>query len=445
MEPNILLDVLLEEAGGMSHAGLAARVNKAAASRGKETRYDHTSVTRWLRGQRPRGDGPDLICDVLSRKLRRPVSLDDIGMGQPNSLPQPTALGAFVDRAVALWRSDQQHRTEVQAAPAIVGTPAIIPVWEWENPPDDADISRRGTQNVGHADLAMLRAARNRYEQMYRASGGVATRARVVGFLANHTAPLIRGTYTDVVGRDLYRAAGGLVAVAGICAYDSDHQGLAQRYFHQALRLAKASGDRAFGGYVVALLVNQALFLKDYRQAVAFAEAGVRSAGAAISPALATDLFAMQAKAFARMGDTTGAHQAMGRAETAAAGIRPESEPPETGYVQPGLVEAQLAEALISLGDWSPARTYAEEAVRVQAHPRGRVHRMATLTTVDLGRGAVEQAAANAVAALHLASGMESQRLRDRFAELRLQLADSHTAAARDAVDQIDASLSVPL
>ncbi|PYC83468.1 transcriptional regulator [Streptomyces tateyamensis] len=444
MGPNTQLDVLLEEAG-WSHAGFAARVNQASASTGKQTRYDHTAVTRWLRGQRPRGAAPDLICDILSHRLGRPISLDDIGMGQPGAMPQPTALGAFVDRAAALWRSDQQQRVEHATAPAIVGTAAIVPVWEWENPPDDADVSHAGTRRVGQSDLAMLRTARSRYEQMYRASGGVATGGRVVGFLADHTAPLVRGTYSDAVGRDLLRATGGLVAVAGICAYDSDHQGLAQRYFHHALRLAKASGDRAFGGYVVALLTNQALFLKDYRQAVAFAEAGVRSAGDRISPALATDLHAMQAKAFARMGDIPGAHRAMARAEAAAATIRPEEEPPETGYVQPGLVEAQLAEALISLGDWTPARSYAEEAVRVQAHARGQVHRMATLTTVDLGRNEVEQAAGNAIAALNLAVGMESQRLRDRFVALRRQLGAQRTAAARDAVERIDASLAVPL
>ncbi|MCX4750503.1 transcriptional regulator [Kitasatospora sp. NBC_01287] len=444
MEPNVLLEVLIEEAG-WSHGGLAARVNQASARSAKRTRYDHTAVARWLRGERPRGQVPALLCEAFSCHLGRPISLDDIGMGTPNALPRPTALGTFVDRATALWRSDQQHRSKVESTPAIVGTPAIVPVWEWENPPEDADVSRVGSLRVGQADLVMLRTARTHYEQMYRASGGVATRDRVVGFLATHTAPLVRGTYTDAVGRDLLRATGGLVAVAGICAYDSDHQGLAQRYFHHALRLAKASGDRAFGGYVVALLVNQALFLRDYRQAVGFAEVGVRSAGAAISPALATDLSAMQAKAFARMGDAAGAHRAMARAEAAAASIRHEEEPPETGYVQPGLVEAQLAEALISLGDWSPARTYAEEAVRVQAHPRGQVHRMATLTTVDIGRGEVEQAAANAVSALRLAGGMESQRLRDRFVALRRQLVNHRTAAARDAVDRIDASLSVPL
>jgi hypothetical protein len=444
MEPNTLLDALLDEAG-MSHAGLAARINTNGRAAGRTLAYDHTAVGRWIKGQRPRGQVPDLICDVLSQRLQRPLGHDDIGMGKPGTAAPPAELAGFVERATALWRSDQQQRPDVQAAPAIVGTAAVMPVWEWENPPEDKDISRPGTPKVGGSDVEMLRAARTRYEQMYRSAGGVATRARIVGFLTGHTAPLLRGSYTDATGRHLYRASGGLVAVAGICAYDSDAQGLAQRYFHHALRLAKASGDRAFGGYVIALLVNQAVFLKDYRQAVAFAEAGLRTAGDQISPGLATDLLAMQAKAFARLGDIPAAHKAMDRAEQAAARIRPGEEPPETGYVQPGLVEAQLAEALISLEDWHPARAFAEQAVATQAHARGKVHRLATLTTVDLGRGEPDLAAANALAALDLAAGMESQRLRDRFVALRGKLAGHGSAAARDAVEQIDASLSVPL
>ncbi|KJY26724.1 hypothetical protein VR46_39875, partial [Streptomyces sp. NRRL S-444] len=61
MQPNALLDALLAEAG-MSHAGLAAHVNQAGRSRGLALRYEHTAVTRWLKGQRPRGQVPDLIC-----------------------------------------------------------------------------------------------------------------------------------------------------------------------------------------------------------------------------------------------------------------------------------------------------------------------------------------------------------------------------------------------
>ncbi|RBM18134.1 transcriptional regulator, partial [Streptomyces sp. PT12] len=149
--------------------------------------------------------------------------------------------------------------------------------------------------HVNGDDVAVLRAARTHYEEMYRKAGGVAARGRILAFLNGEAALLPRGSYSDSTGREPHRAVGSLVAVAGICSYDSDRQGLAQRYFHQALRLAKASGDRAFGGYIMALLVNQSVYMKEYRQAVAFAEAGLRAAGAHISPALATDLHAMQA------------------------------------------------------------------------------------------------------------------------------------------------------
>lgn len=442
MEPNALLDALLDEAG-MSHAGLAARVNHARGDGGKATRYDHTSVGRWVKGQRPRGRVPEIICDILGHQLARPITLDDIGMGRPGTEPV-TPLTDFVARASAMWRSDRQ-RADPADTPLITGIRAIASVWEWENPPEDRDVSRPGGPRIRAADLAVLRAARARYESMYRQVGGVATRARVVRFLTEHTTPLLRGSYSDHMGRGLFRATGGLAAVAGICAYDSDAQGLAQRYFHQALRLAKASGDRRFGGYVIALLVNQALFLRDYRKAIAFAEAGLRTAGPHISPAIRTDLYVMQAKAFAAMKAEADAHRCITLAEQAANQIRREDEPPETAYMQPGLVEAQLAEALTSLGELAPAREYAQEAVRTDAHARGRVHRMATLTTVDLNRGEVEQAAASAVRMVDLAIGMESHRLRDRFAQLRTRLARTGNAAAMEAANRIDQALSVPL
>lgn len=444
MEPNTLLDALLDEAG-ISRKGLAARVNRAGIARGKRLRYDHTAVIRWIGGARPRGIVPDLICGILAERLGRPISLADIGMGPAAAAQTAAPLAGFIERSTALWRGDGQQRADLEQAPLITGLAAVGPVWEWENPPDDHDVSRVGSVHVGQSDVEVLRVARAHYEAMYRQAGGVATRGRVVRFLAEHTSPLVRGAYSDATGRELHRAVGGLVAVAGICAYDSDRQGLAQRYFHQALRLAKASGDRGFGGYVIALLVNQALFMRDYRQAVAFAEAGIRAAGAHMSPALATDLYAMQAKAYSRMGDLAGAHRCMTAAETASGRIRPAEEPAELGYVQPGLVEAQLAEAFISLGDWAPAQTYATEAVRSGAHARGSIHRLATLATADLGRGEAEQAAAHTVAALDLARGQESQRLRDRFTRLREMLVDHGSVAGRDAVERIDAALTVPL
>ncbi|MET9625123.1 MULTISPECIES: transcriptional regulator [unclassified Streptomyces] len=446
MQPNTLLDALLGEAG-VSHAGLAAHVNQAGRSRGLALRYEHTAVARWLKGQRPRGQVPDLICEVLAKRLHRVVTLDDIGLGVPGESggSQTSSLSGFVERAAALWRSDEQQRPHILGAQAVTGTPAVMPVWEWENPPEDADVSRDGVTRVSMADITMLRAARAHYEQMYRKAGGIATRSRIVGFLNAETAPLLRGAYSDSLGRQLHRATGGLVAVAGICAYDSDALGLAQRYFHQALRLAKASGDRGLGAYVVALLVNQSLFMGEYRQAVAFAESALRSAGSEITPALAADLSAMQAKAYAHLGDGTAALSCIRRAESEAVRISPVHEPAETGYVQPGLVNVQVAEALLSLGDVPAAREHALAAVGTPAHDRGRVHRLAMLCQIELRQGDADEAARTAVEMTEQARGMESRRLRDRLRLVREHLLATDCADAREAAELIDGALRVPL
>ncbi|WP_326812047.1 transcriptional regulator [Streptomyces scopuliridis] len=446
MHPNSLLDSLLDEAG-ISHAGLAARVNQAGRARGLALRYEHTAVSRWLKGQRPRGQVPDLICAVLSERLHRSLTLDDIGLGVTGEslVPHGTPLSGFVERATALWRSDEQQRPHIVGAPTVTGTPAVMPVWEWENPPEDADVSRSGRNKVGPADIKLLRSARAHYELMYRRAGGVATRARIVRFLNAETAPLLRGGYSDALGRQLHRATGGLVAVAGICAYDSDAHGLAQRYFHQALRLAKASGDRGLGAYVIALLVNQSLHMGEYRQAVAFAEAALRTAGRQITPALAADLYAMQAKSYAHLGDGSGALGCIRRAETEAERIRPGHEPDETGYVQPGLVNVQVAEALLSLGDLAAARAHAAAAVDTPAHDRGRVHRLAMLSHIELRQGEADRAARTAAEMAERARGMESQRLRDRLRAVREQLVASGSTDAEETAELIEGALRVPL
>ncbi|MFD9869314.1 transcriptional regulator [Streptomyces niveus] len=445
MQPNTLLDSLIDEAG-MSHAGFASRVNRAGQARGLGLRYEHTSVLRWLRGQRPRGPVPELICQVLGDRLGRTLTLDDIGLGAAPGTPSRDAtLSVFVERATALWRSDQQQRGHVVAAPAVTGTHAVMPVWEWENPPQDADVSRPGHSRVGPADIELLRTARTHYELMYRRAGGLATHARVVGFLNAETAPMLRGGYSDAMGRQLHRATGGLVAVAGICAYDSDAQGLAQRYFHQALRLAKASGDTGLGAYAIGLLVNQSLFMGEYRQAVAFAEAALRTAGRAITPALAADLHAMQAKSYALLGDGGAARVCIGRAEAEADRITPGQEPEETGYVEPGLVNVQVAEALFGLGDLTAARTHAAEAVGAPAHERGRVHRLAMLSQIELRQGDPDRAAGTAREMAERARGMESLRLRDRMGAVRLGLLESGSAEAAEAAGFVARALRVPL
>ena len=117
-EPNILLDALIDEAG-MSHDGFAARVNRAGARHGLLLLYDHASVRRWIRDATvPRGRVPELICEILSQRLGRAVTLADAGLDGGGAGQDGTPLAQAVDAAAALWRSDRQQAAALRAATA---------------------------------------------------------------------------------------------------------------------------------------------------------------------------------------------------------------------------------------------------------------------------------------------------------------------------------------
>ncbi|MFC4866318.1 hypothetical protein [Streptomonospora arabica] len=273
-EPNVLLTALIAEAG-VSNAGLASRVNQVLG-----TRYDHTAVARWIRDRAvPRGRAPQVICDVLSHRVGRPLTMSDIGMERADSAPPPGDLEATVSRTTATWRQDARDEGFLQGARPTVGAGAILPLFEWENPPGDVDVSRRGQVAIGEPEVQRLQVARRRYEEMYRRAGGIPVRPRLARFLSEQVTPLLSASYTDATGRRLHRTVGSLTALAGICAYDASRQALAQRYFLAALRMAKASGDRAFGAYIVALLSNQAMAAAEYRLVIQYCDTALRAAG----------------------------------------------------------------------------------------------------------------------------------------------------------------------
>jgi tetratricopeptide (TPR) repeat protein len=397
-----------------------------------------------------RGRVPEIICEMLSTRLGRAITLSSAGLDRAGGdRAAGASLAQVVDHAAAFWRSDARRIRPADGTQAVAGPAAIAPVFEWENPPDDQDVSSdHGHRAVTAGDVLLIQQTRARYEQMYRRVGGVPVRPRVIEFLDSKVAPLLRDSYDDVMGRRLMRAAGGLVAIAGICLYDTDRQAAAQMYFFDALRLAKASGDRGFGGYIVALLANQSMCLERYQQVIQYAETALRGARGCLSPALASDLRTLQAKVYARMGARAQCYDLMRQAERMAERIQLSEEPPETGYVQPGLTEVQHAEALRQLGDLAPAQLYAEQALSTAdaCHLRSQVHRFATLAMVLAARGDIDAAAAAADQMLDRAQGMESRRVRDRVMSVSTAIrAHGDSIVAREFTKRAKDQLTVPI
>ncbi|MFX4294072.1 regulator [Streptomyces bohaiensis] len=131
--PNRQLATLIAEAG-FSHAGLARRVDQLGLEHGLDLRYDKTSVTRWLRGQRPRGTTPALIAEVFTRRLGRRLTAQDLGLEACAPVYAGLEFAAGPSEAVdivsGLWRKDSGTHAELRK---IAFTPAglVVPSRDW--------------------------------------------------------------------------------------------------------------------------------------------------------------------------------------------------------------------------------------------------------------------------------------------------------------------------
>ena len=122
--PNRQLAALIAEAG-FSNAGLARRVDQLGLEHGLDLRYDKTSVTRWLRGQQPRGTTPALIAEVFTRRLGRRLTAQDLGLDACAPVYAGLEFAATPEEAVdivsGLWRKDSGSHAELRK---IAFTPA---------------------------------------------------------------------------------------------------------------------------------------------------------------------------------------------------------------------------------------------------------------------------------------------------------------------------------
>jgi hypothetical protein len=153
---NQRLSALIEEAG-FSHAGLARRVDQLGIEHGLDLRYDKTSVTRWLRGQQPRGATPALIAEVFTRRLGRRLSAQDLGLDACApvyaGLEFAESPAEAVDIVSSMWRKDTGAHSELRR---IAFTPAglVVPSRDWLIGRSDDRVARETSQDLGVAPPA---------------------------------------------------------------------------------------------------------------------------------------------------------------------------------------------------------------------------------------------------------------------------------------------------
>ncbi|MEU7716415.1 regulator [Streptomyces tibetensis] len=451
--PNRQLAALIAEAG-FSNAGLARRVDQLGLEHGLDLRYDKTSVTRWLRGQQPRGTTPALIAEVFTRRLGRRLTAQDLGLDACAPVYAGLEFAATPEEAVdivsGLWRKDSGSHAELRK---IAFTPAglVVPSRDWLIGRADEKVARGETtlsripaqgrpglrptapgehgasslprrrgqaergpgQKVTAGDIAALRSVTELFRTLDDAYGGGHARQALVRYLEHECEPMLRGTYGEQTGRRLFAAAADLTRLAGWTSYDIAAHGLAQRYFVQALRLAQAAGDRAYGAYVLVTMSRQAVYLGHGREAVQLARVAQQGVGTSGPPVVQALLHASEARGHGVLGEVRACTAALVRAERALETARPGDDVPHWARF---FDEAQLADEFghchRDLQQFRAAAQHAERSLQLRApsYARSRLFCRVVLATARLGLGELDQACQLAAEAAGQAAEMRSVR-----------------------------------
>ncbi|MCB5170225.1 regulator [Streptomyces bambusae] len=471
--PNRQLAALIAEAG-FSNAGLARRVDQLGLEHGLDLRYDKTSVTRWLRGQQPRGTTPALIAEVFTRRLGRRLSAQDLGLDACAPVYAGLEFAATpeeaVDIASGLWRKDSGSHTELRK---IAFTPAglVVPSRDWligradervgrgETPPGprvpgqprtatvprQRQIDRGPGQRVTGGDIAALRSVSELFRALDHAYGGGHARQALVRYLEHEAEPMLRGTYGETTGRRLFAAAADLTRLAGWTSYDIAAHGLAQRYYVQALRLAQAAGDRAYGAYVLVTMSRQAVYLGHGREAVQLARVAQQGVGSGAPPVVQALLHAAEARGHGVLGEVRACTASLVRAERALGGARPGDDTPHWAR---SFDEAQLADEFghchRDLQQYRAAAQHAERSLQLRspAYARSRLFCRIVLATARLGLGELDQACTLGAEAAQQAMEMRSARAVEYVRDFERRLEPHRDAAAvRNYRDRVAALL----
>lgn len=225
----------------------------------------------------------------------------------------------------AMWTVDQSSSAARARWRSATGDAAMLR-WRYDRP--DQTVDGETSRPVLASDISGIHMMADAFTQADHRLGGGYARSTLHHYLQQSVSPLLRAQPDEPVGQDLLAAVARLCDIAGFMAFDSGHHGAAQRYFVQALRLAKAAGSQSLGAHILGDMTIQALHLDAVGQATALADAAVDAARSLGSPRVLARSLALSARASAKAGDAAGSDTALFAAEVALDGEPSRDDPP---------------------------------------------------------------------------------------------------------------------
>ncbi|UGY95247.1 hypothetical protein test1122_20290 [Streptomyces gobiensis] len=456
---------------GWSKGELARQVNRRARQMGAHHISTDTSrVRRWLDGEQPREPIPRILSELFSERFGCVVAIEDLGLRSARQ----TAASSGIDlpwagpQTVALInefsRSDLMlgRRGYLGTSLSMSAGPALIePMQRWLVPapgapgdqasgltPIPAQAGGRRVGRLSGPELELLEQTTVMFRKWDAQCGGGLRRKAVVGQLHEVT-DLLQESHPEPVRKRLFGVTAQLAELAGWMSYDIGIQPTAQKYFVLALHAAKEASDRPFGSYVLSNMGRQMIHLgrpEDALELVHLAQYGSREGATSRTQAM---LYAMEARAYANMGQPKQCHRAVRMAEETFGEIETtDGDPDWIGFFSEAELNAENAHSyrdLAYVAGRSP--TYASLAQPVMqkavdlfgrecAKPEGGHHRsyalnLVGMATVHLLQKEPEQCVSRTVEALNVAKRLRSERVNNRIRR-------TAATAARDFADVAD-------
>jgi hypothetical protein len=236
----------------LSNSALARSVVAAGAAEGVPLGTTATSVRRMLDGVQPHWPVPRLVAAVLARRLGREIGVEECGFTAPQIVPPDSdglacagTLDGTLRAVVGLSGQDMNRRSFLQGSAFIVSgfaQPALLAL----TVPPTEPLARRAGPRVGTADVEVLTRQLAHLRQLDHTYGAGKVRDDVVTLVNRGSHLVLKGSYSESLGKSLVEAVAQAAWLAGLMASDVGRPALAQRYYAQALNLAMSAGSRRY-------------------------------------------------------------------------------------------------------------------------------------------------------------------------------------------------------
>jgi transcriptional regulator with XRE-family HTH domain len=342
--------------------------------------------------------------------------------------------------AEPLERADLDRRAFLRNALFAVGA-SVAPSRDWLV--ETIEVATAPVGRVTNERVTALRRTFGIFQEMDVMRGGGHSRNQLAGYVSSVVVPLLReNSASTAAGRALHEAGAEQLYLLGWMAYDDGEHALAQRHLLHALRLAQDARSPALGAHVLAGLSDQATLTGHPDHGLQLARTGRAGLGATRSHACLADLWALQARAEAALGDAKAAARSVARSEREAAAVVPDDEPEWARFIDAAYLNGEYAHALRDVGRPRESARFAAlsaaDAARQHRARRGSLAH-AALARSALATHDLEAAAAAGVRTVELAVSVRSSRSAEAAGDVRRRLA-AHTNSppVRDFVELAD-------